>query len=262
MTAVETQGSGLSDLAHRYSRADLRVFTADEAVRFASLGADLSSGPLSEALAWEVMYRLEPQLYDRWATAERLHPGILDWLPANPHRVLEVGAGSGRMTVELVRRCEELVATEPVPALRQILGQRLAEQGATNAHVIKAFADSLPVSDAWADLVVACSVLTPDLAHGGEAGLRELERACAPGGRVVIVWPNNLDWLAGQGYSYVSFPGDMWLEFDSPEEAYELTHVLYPRAAAEIRRRGDRRVPYSTIGINPPRDLAYRLIDA
>ena len=262
MTAVETQGSGLSGLAHRYTRADLRVLTAEEAFRFASLGADLPSGPLSEALAWEVMYRLEPQLYDRWASAERLHPGILDWLPANPRRVLEVGAGSGRLTMELVRRCDELIATEPASGLRQILGGRLVEQGATNAHVIESFADSLPVSDAWADLVVACSVLTPDAAHGGEAGLRELERACAPGGRVVIVWPNNLDWLADRGYSYVSFPGEMWLEFESPEEAYELARVLYPRAAAEVRRRDDRRVPYSTIGINPPRDLAYRLLDA
>lgn len=262
MTAIETQGSGLSDLAQRYTRADLRVFTADEASRFAALGADLSSGPLSEALAWEVLYRLEPQLYDRWASAERLHPGIMDWLPAKPHRVLEVGAGSGRLTLELVRRCDQLIATEPAAGLRAILGERLAEQGATNSHVVNAFADSLPVVDGWADLVVACSVLTPDAAHGGEAGLRELERACAPGGKVVVVWPNNLDWLSDRGYSYVSFPGEMWLEFASPEEAYELAGAFYPRAAEEIRRRGDRRVPYSTIGINPPRDLAYRPLHA
>ena len=259
MTAVETQGSGLSDLAHRYTRADLRVFTADEAARFASLGADLSSGPLSEALAWEVLYRLEPQLYDRWASAERLHPAIVDWLPPNLHRVLEVGAGSGRLTLELLQRCDRLIATEPAGGLRAILSERIAERGATNAQVINAFADSLPVVDGWADLVVACSVLTPDVAHGGEVGLRELERACAPGGTVVIVWPNNLPWLADRGYSYVSFPGDMWLEFDSPAEACELAGAFYPRVAEEIRRRGDRRVPYSTIGINPPRDLAYRL---
>jgi SAM-dependent methyltransferase len=260
MTAVETQGSGLSDLAHRYTRADLGVFTADEALRFASLGADLSTGPLSEPLAWEILYRLEPQLYDRWAAAERLHPGILEWIPASPHRVLEVGAGSGRLTMELVDRCEQLIATEPAGGLRAILGQRLAEQGVTNARLIDAFADSLPVDDGWADLVVACSVLTPYGAHGGDAGLKELERACAPGGRVLIVWPNNLDWLADRGYIHVSFPGEMWLEFRSPDEATELVEAFYPRAAGEVRQRGDRRVPYSTIGVNPPRDLAYRLL--
>jgi SAM-dependent methyltransferase len=262
MTAIETRGTGLSDLARRYTRADLRVFTADETLRFASLGADLASGPIPEALAWEVLYRLEPQLYDRWAAAERLHPGIMDWLPANPHRVLEVGAGSGRLTMELVQRCDQLIATEPASGLRALLGERLGERGATNARLVDAFADSLPVGDGWADLVVACSVLTPDAAHGGDGGIRELERACAPGGTVVIVWPNNLEWLADRGYGYVSFPGEMWLEFASPGEAYELARAFYPRAAEEIRRRGDRRVPYSTIGINPPRDLAFRLIHA
>jgi SAM-dependent methyltransferase len=262
MTSVETPGSGLSELARRYTRDDLRVFNADEALRFASLGADLASGPLSEALAWEVLYRLEPHLYDRWALAERLHPDILDWLPANLHRVLEVGAGSGRLTLPLAQRCDELIAVEPAGGLRALLGERLAEQGATNARLVDAFADELPVGDRWADLVVACSVLTPDAAHGGEAGLHELERACAPGGTVVIVWPNNLDWLADRGYIHVSFPGEMWLEFQSPDEAYQLAEIFYPRSAGEIRRRGERRVQYSAIGINPPRDLAYKLLHA
>jgi SAM-dependent methyltransferase len=259
MTAVETEGRGLTDLGRRYTHADLRVFTPDETARFASLGANLSSGPLPDALAWEVLYRLEPHLYDRWALAERLHPGILDWLPANPARVVEVGAGSGRLTLDLAQRCGQLIATEPAAGLRSILDERLARRGAKNALVIDAFADSLPVDDGWADLVVACSVLTPEAAHGGEAGLRELERTCAPGGMVVVVWPNHLDWLAHQGYSYLSFPGEMWLEFASPGEAVELAAVFYPRTVEEIRRRGDRRVPYSAFGINPPRDLAYRL---
>jgi len=35
------------------------------------------------------------ELYDRLAGAERLHPGVVDWLPRDVDRIAEVGAGSG-----------------------------------------------------------------------------------------------------------------------------------------------------------------------
>jgi len=50
----------------------------------------------------------------------------------------------------------------------------------------------------------------------------------------------------------------MTLEFDSLEEAIELAQIFYPDALQEIRRRGDRLVPYEVVGANPPRDLAWK----
>jgi SAM-dependent methyltransferase len=116
------------------------------------------------------------------------------------------------------------------------------------------------VADDFADLVVACSALTPARAHGGDPGLAEMERVCRPGGRVVIVWPNHVDWLAAHGYRYASFAGEMFAEFASYQEAAELTEIFYPSAAAEVRRLGERRVPYDLLGINPPRDIAFKVM--
>jgi SAM-dependent methyltransferase len=126
--------------------------------------------------------------------------------------------------------------------------------------VIGGFFDDLPVENDHADVVVACSAFTPEPAHGGEAGLTEMERVCRPGGCVAIVWPNNLDWLAERGYTHVSFAGEMFVEFTSAEEAAELAEIFYPKAAAVVRDRGSRRVSYTTLGINPPRDLAFRVM--
>ena len=81
--------------------------------------------------------------------------------------------------------------------------------------MIHGFFDDLPVPDDFADLVVACSAFTPATGHGGEVGLAEMERVCRPGGCVVIVWPNGIDWLAARGYQHVSFGGPMSLEFAS-----------------------------------------------
>jgi hypothetical protein len=87
-----------------------------------------------------------------------------------------------------------------------------------------------------------------------------MERVCATQGMVVIVWPNHPEWLSAHGYRYLSFVGVMAMEFGSVAEAIELTQIFFPNAADEIRRRNDRRVPYELIGVNPPRDLAYKMI--
>jgi hypothetical protein len=54
----------------------------------------------------------------------------------------------------------------------------------------------------------------------------------------------------------------MHMTFASLDEAIELATVFYPEAVADIRRRGDRSVPYDMVGVNPPRDVAYKEIAA
>ena len=233
------------------------MFSGDEASRFVPAGG---GDPQTDVtLAWELLYRLEPELYDRLATAEHLHRGVLGWLPSTAGHIVEVGAGTGRLTLELLDRGREIVAIEPVAPFRRILQRKLAEAVHGNrARVAHGFFDDLPVRSGYADLVIACSVLTPSAAHGGEAGLAEMERACRPGGCVVIVWPNNTNWLAARGYQYVSFAGPMTVDFRSHREAVELAAIFYPHAVREVRRRGSARVPYEVLGINPPRDLAFK----
>jgi hypothetical protein len=87
-----------------------------------------------------------------------------------------------------------------------------------------------------------------------------MERVCRPGGCVAIIWPNHLEWLAARGYRYVSFPGAMSVEFDSYPEAVELAGIFYPGAADRVRRLGKRSVPFAVLGINPPRDLAFKVL--
>ena len=235
------------------------VFTRDEARRFVPSGD--GDPQKNVALAWELLYRLEPELYDRLASAERLHPGVVDWLPRDVDQIAEVGAGTGRLTMQLIDRGRHVVVVEPAEPLRRILRRKLATAGhGDRVQVIQGFFDRLPLPDDFADLVVACSAFTPAPGHGGEAGLAEMERVCRPGGSVVIIWPNHLDWLAARGYRYVSFPGPMAVEFGSHQEAVELAEIFYPKAAGEIQRQGWRRVPFEVLGLNPPRDLAFKVL--
>jgi SAM-dependent methyltransferase len=248
-------------LPDRYGPADLEVLTAEEQRRFVTGGCRDPRADLT--LAWELLYRLEPGLYDRLAAAERIHPAVLGWLPAQAGLIVEVGAGTGRLTVELAGRGRRVVAVEPAGPLREVLRRRLAALPRGDRVTVTAgFADDLPLDSDCADLVVACSVVTPAAGHGGDAGLAEMERVCRPGGSVVIVWPNNIGWLSARGYRYVSFPGPMAMEFASHREAVDLADVFYPQAAGQVRRLGGRTVPYELLGVNPPRDLAVKVAPA
>jgi len=105
------------ELPRRYSKEDLSILTEEEARRFLDAG--------DVALAWELLYRIEPELYDRLIQAEQIHPAILDWLPRHVGRIVEVAPGTGRLTAALLGRCDDLIAVEPAAPLRALLAARL-----------------------------------------------------------------------------------------------------------------------------------------
>jgi SAM-dependent methyltransferase len=249
-------GRRATELTRRYSVDDVRVFSATERARFLPGGTpDL---PIDRSLSFELLYRIEPELYERLVAAERIHPAVLEWLP-RVDRVVEIGAGTGRLTTHLLTRCAHLVAVEPARPMRERLRTALFQEASGKIDIVDGFFDALPVPDASAHLVVSCSVLERDAAHGGDAGLAEMERVCAPGGVMVVVWPNHLEWLNAHGYTHLTFPGRMGMEFRDTAEAIEMTEIFYPHAAAEVRARGEARVGYDVLGVNPPRDLAFKV---
>ncbi len=257
MIAAETRARRGRDLRTRYTAHDVGVLTEDEGKLFLTGGAGDPRADLD--LAWELLYRLEPELYDRLATVERIHPGVIGWLPDHVERIVEVAAGTGRLTLELIERAREVVAIEPAAPLREILARKLEAGGhAHRVRVTDGFFDALTLPDDCADMVVACSALTSAPRHGGRAGLVEMERLCRPGGRVVIVWPNDVRWLAANGFRHVSFEGEMFVEFASREEAAELIEIFYPHATEQSHP--PRRVSFDALGTNAPCDLAYKVI--
>jgi SAM-dependent methyltransferase len=255
LTAVET-ARRTTELTQRYDADDVSIFSAAERARFLRCGAPDS--PIDRSLAFELLYRLEPELYERLVAAERIHPAVLEWLP-RVQRVVEIGAGTGRLTTHLLTRCAHVVAVEPARPMRERLAAALSTPAVGNVDIVDGFFDALPVPDASADLVVTCAALERDAAHGGDAGLAEMERVCAPGGVMVVVWPNHLEWLNAHGYTHLTFPGRMAMEFRDTAEAIEMTEIFYPHAAAEVRASGEARVAYDVLGVNPPRDLAFKV---
>jgi len=150
---------------------------------------------------WYLAYELAPDLWDRLARAEPIAPALLTDLPADGARVLEVGAGAGRLTLALAPRAARLVAVEPCAPLRELLRRRLP-----NVALAAGVGECLPVTSGWADLVVSCATFGPDPPLGGEAVRVELERCARPGGTVALVSPEAPAWWQDRGYALRAYP--------------------------------------------------------
>jgi SAM-dependent methyltransferase len=144
---------------------------------------------------WYLAYELAPDVWDRLATAEVVAPDLLADLPADGRRVLEVAAGSGRLTAALAPRAAWLLAVEPCPPLRALLRSRLP-----GVAVVAGVGHRLPVASGWADLVTSCASFGPDPPLGGEEVRAELERCARPRGVVALVSPEAPDWWQARGY--------------------------------------------------------------
>jgi SAM-dependent methyltransferase len=256
-------------LMRRYRPEDLSLLTPQEWDRwirpFGVGPADVDGArrawpSIRRAIAWELLYRIEPGLYERLVAGERLHRGIVEWLPP-VDRAVEVGAGSGRLTLELARKARRTIAVEPAAPLRSRLAVRLAEEDLRNVEIVGGFFDDLPLPTDSADLVVACSAFTVEPGHGGQAGLDQMERVCRPGGRVAVIWPDAPDWLADRGYTHRVFEGETEVDFGSLEEAVAVAGIFYPDAVESIRSSGRAAVPYSVLGRETPQDLCWKRIE-
>ena len=98
--------------------------------------------------------------------------------------VLEIGAGTGLNAALFPADVERITLSEPDPAMRHRLSQRLASLGRRH-EILDAPADHLPVDSGAVDTVVSTLVLctVADLA----ATLAEIRRVLAPGGRLILI---------------------------------------------------------------------------
>ena len=99
-------------------------------------------------------------------------------------RVLDVGAGTGELAARAGARGAEVTAVDPDPGMLDLAASLLG-----GTRVQQAALPDLPFGDGTFDAVLANFVVNhiPD----PRAGVRELARVTAPGGRVgVTIWPS------------------------------------------------------------------------
>lgn len=101
--------------------------------------------------------------------------------------VVDVGCGAGIDTLIAARMVGDegrVVGVDMTPAMLERARASAATMGATNVELREGYAETLPVADEWADVVISNGVM--NLFPDKLAGLQELARVLQPGGRLYV----------------------------------------------------------------------------
>lgn len=95
-------------------------------------------------------------------------------------RVLDLAAGTGKLTRELAARGAEVIAVEPTEGMRAELAA-----GLPGIRVLGGTAEQIPLGDAAVDAVTVAQAF-----HwfDGPAAVREIHRVLVPGGALGLIW--------------------------------------------------------------------------
>ncbi len=119
----------------------------------------------------------------------------LDWLlPPTARRVLDLGAGTGKLTRQLRDRGLDVVAVEPSPGMREQLARTLPE-----VELLDGTAEAIPLPDQSVDAVLVAQAwhwVDPPRA------VPEVARVLGPEGRLGLIWnvrDERVDWVSQLG---------------------------------------------------------------
>jgi SAM-dependent methyltransferase len=165
-----------------------------------------------QAITDLLVYVVDPTIYDaqpflNWDSRELAN--LIDFT----HKVvIDVGAGTGRLTLIAAPTAKVVFAVEPVANLRTFLKVKARHLGIENVFPVDGLILDIPFPDDFSHVTMAGH------AYGDEpeGEYRELERVTRPEGMIVLC-PGNKD-LDNERHSFLVSKGFHWSRFEEPHD--------------------------------------------
>jgi len=203
------------------------------------------------------IYRTQAEQYEALVSREDYQGNLLQSLqkitPFNNKKVVEFGAGTGRLTTLVAPLVESIQAYDISQHMLDLAAQKLTQSGLTNWHIQTADPRSLPAADKSADVILSgWSVCYIVVDHPGQwqveidKVLVEMERILIPGGKILLIEtlgtgfeqptpPNHLvdyyAYLESRGFTRTWLRTDY--RFETLDVAREQTNFFFGEAMLE-----------------------------
>lgn len=184
-------------------------------------------------------------------------PEAIDWLlPPGARDVLDLGAGTGKLTTRLVERGLKVIAVDPIAEMLEVLSSALPDTPA-----LLGTAEEIPLPDNSVD-----AVLVAQAWHwfDPERAIPEVVRVLRPGGRLGLVWnirDERLGWVKDLGriIGHEDDPAARTVSLPEPFSdverfQVEWTNYVTPQAVIDL-------VASRSYCITSPTDVRTRTLD-
>ena len=152
----------------------------------------------------------DSQLFLNWDSHE-----MTDTIDFSEKVVIDVGAGTGRLTLVAARMAKTVYAVEPVGNLRDYLREKARQMGFRNVFVMDGLITSLPFPDRFADITMGGHIF----GDAPENEYNELVRVTRTGGSILLC-PGNND-RDNQIHDFLLSRSFAWSRFEEPRDGWK-----------------------------------------
>ncbi len=137
---------------------------------------------------WNLGMAKSPEVWDALPWSYWDPSAIYDRVDLDGKIVLDVGAGTGQVTLRCAPYAHLVWALEPVGRLRRYIEHKMGAAGFTNVRTLDGLAEAIPLGN---DSIDAAILSDGSFGWNPEQELAELERVTRPGGVVLMLGPCN-----------------------------------------------------------------------
>lgn len=174
----------------------------------------------------EQIYKTQAKQYDLMISRQPSLLAVIEEItPIKGQDVIDLGAGSGRLTSVLAPHAKSILALDASAAMLEVNAQQLTQDGLSNWKTSVADHRNIPADDNSADVIVAgwtVCYLTSSEVPNNELNLEkiilEMKRVLRPGGTIVIME------TMGTGYETPHPPEFLTQYYSLLESKYGFSH--------------------------------------
>jgi SAM-dependent methyltransferase len=157
-----------------------------------------------------VVYVVNPEVYDAQPFLDWDDLELTSLVDLTGKRVIDVGAGTGRLTFIAAKKAYVVYAVDPVANLRLFIKNKAREERLSNVFPIDGLIEDIPFEDNFADVTMGGHVFGEYL----DEEYCELMRVTKQGG-IIILCPGNVD-KDDEKHSFLIEKDFSWSVFEEP----------------------------------------------